>query len=158
MVGPLELTVETDNPGDIYQVSLADDPDVAADEFDTYVTTGTVESPTGANPPSTLILGNAEAIDPAAAQVFDDQNINIAWAWDPSVVDMVDFSVLADDYGALDLSDLADLASRWLQGYTLGAGEYQIARIILKDTATNAKITVVGMRTGSQEFVIKTGP
>ena len=71
---------------------------------------------------------------------------------------MVDFSVLADHYGALDLSDLADLATRWLQGYTLGAGEYQIARIILKDTATNAKITVVGMRTGSQEFVIKTGP
>ena len=73
-------------------------------------------------------------------------------------MDLVDFSIFAANYDALDFSDLVDLASRWLTGYTLDAGEYQIARIILKDTATNAKITVVGMETGSQAFIIKIGP
>jgi hypothetical protein len=159
-IGSIEMTVQTDSPGDIYQVSLLDDPDVsaAADGFDTYVTLGTAEVPTGANPSSTRIIGHAEAINPNSSLVFDDQNINITWAWDSSVVDLIDFSIFAANYDALDFSDLVDFASRWLTGYTLDAGEYQIARIILKDTATNAKITVVGMETGSQAFIIKIGP
>ena len=100
-MGPLELILNTDTLGDIYQNSVGDDPDVGAEEFDTYVTIGG-----GPDPANTQVLGGAVEIGGAASETFDTQNIDIAWM--PGI------------------------------GNFTGRGEFQIARVVLKDTATGS--------------------
>ena len=66
----LELVLEMDNSGDIYQNGAApDDPNV---DFATFVTIG----PSAANEPDTAILG----APPGEVEAFDGQNLRIAWA------------------------------------------------------------------------------
>ncbi len=73
-MGPLELILDTDTLGDIYQNTTGDDPDVGAEEFDTYVTIGG-----GPNPDDTEILGGAVELGGGVSETFDTQNIDITW-------------------------------------------------------------------------------
>ena len=76
--GLMQLILDTDNSGDIYQDSLGSNlaPNPAffeafpALEFDSYVTMPVTHS----------IVGSAVDIDPGSPFVFDDQNLNVAWA------------------------------------------------------------------------------
>ena len=76
-MGAMELLVNTDIAGDIYQVSLtADDPD-DADAYDSYVSIG----PIGEQSATTALLGWAVDIGgTSGAQTFTDQDIDLMWA------------------------------------------------------------------------------
>jgi len=69
----LELVLEMDDPGDIYQNNggTADDPN---EDYATFVTVGP-----GANEADTNILGAPFGIDPVSVETFDDQTLKIAW-------------------------------------------------------------------------------
>ena len=77
-LGVMELLLDTDASGDIYQVSLtADDPD-DADAFDSYVSTGYPAD--GEQPANTTLAGAAVDIaGSSGVQTFTDQNIDLAW-------------------------------------------------------------------------------
>jgi hypothetical protein len=51
------------------------------------------------------------------------------------------------------MAELATLASRWLGSDSLEPGYYHIARIVLNNSA-NVSVTLYGMRTGSDKFLI----
>ena len=78
-MGPMELLLETTNPGDIYQISTT--PEDAAGAFDTYVTIG----PGCENPTQTSIHGGAADLGGGANVVFDEQNLNITWSPNPGI-------------------------------------------------------------------------
>ena len=77
-IGALELVLDTDTAGDIYQNSAV--PDDAAEDFDTYVTIGLDNvGTTGENPAQTQIFGAAVDIVPFSSMAWTDQNLNVAW-------------------------------------------------------------------------------
>ena len=75
-MGVMQLMLDTDTAGDIYQNSLVADD--AAEDNDTYVTIG---SPTtGEQPANTRLIGGAIELGGSVAATFTNQNIDIAWA------------------------------------------------------------------------------
>ena len=78
-LGAMELLLNTDAAGDIYQVSLtANDPD-DADAFDSYVSTGYPAD--GEQPGNTTLAGAAVDIaGSSGVQTFTDQDIDLTWS------------------------------------------------------------------------------
>ena len=118
-MGVMELILNTENAGDIYQNSLI--PDDAAELFDTYVTIG----PVGENPVETMVIGGAVDMGGGAAATFADQNLDIAWA--PEM------------------------------GIQTGEGEFQIARVVLKNGTANNTWTFGGWQGGASRIFTVSG-
>ena len=75
-MGVMELLMDTDTAGDIYQVSLT--PDDASETYDSYVTVGYPAA--GEQPANTFLAGGAVDLGGGLAYTFTNQNIDIAWA------------------------------------------------------------------------------